>query len=127
MVICQKCGRSYADFSFNYCLDCGEPLMDQGSVPTLPIAPAQIAQQPKLSDDCLKILQLLNRIPEVQDGPTSEEITGALNMDGGKAKYCLDLLVEKQFISYIVDMDYGCQYNIVALGRKYIYENEASH
>lgn len=77
----------------------------------------------KLSEECIKILKVLNELSDGSDGAVPRFIAEHIQLDIPKTKYFLDLLEEREMISYVVDMDYGTQYHINRKGRKYLFEN----
>jgi chromosome segregation ATPase len=80
------------------------------------------SQLAKLAEECIKILQLLNELPENVEELFANQIAHSIQIDDARTKYFLDILCEREFVKYLVDMDSGTQYYISKNGRKYLYE-----
>jgi|GEM_PF-6814584 len=74
-----------------------------------------------ISPEEKKILEFLNSVTEMADGPAYDEIAHYTNLDIGKTRFLLDELEEKRFVDIVVIRDEGSQYHLTKEGRRAIY------
>ncbi len=80
------------------------------------------SQANRLSEECIKILIVLSELPEDSEGAVPLYISEQIQTPRPKTQYFLDLLVDKSFVDFSVDTDYGAMYYISNKGRKYLFE-----
>ncbi|HMS40117.1 MAG TPA: hypothetical protein PKE69_07830 [Pyrinomonadaceae bacterium] len=76
-----------------------------------------------LSEESVKILNLLSEVPSYEDGLIASQIAYDTHIPEPKTEYLLDLLKEKEFVSFVIHQDIGTQYYINKNGRKYLFES----
>ncbi|MFZ1702345.1 MAG: hypothetical protein WBO10_02725 [Pyrinomonadaceae bacterium] len=73
------------------------------------------------SDEELKILELLDGVSEMADGPTAEAIAHYTNMPVTRVRFLLGEIEERGLIGNVLNLDEGSEYHIRKEGRRVLH------